>query len=98
MPMSSNSASAATRHSAILAQANSVLGLFSLTMFIERLPVLTIPSMLAPLRRGADRYTFASRCWCQSNDCGYIVRGLSTARYLAAVPPSILLMGQQVLS
>src|ERR1041384_6099391 len=39
-----------------------------------------------------------SRFGCQSGDCGYVVRGHLTARYLAAVPRRILLMEQQVWS
>src|SRR2546427_11405061 len=52
----------------------------------------------APSPPDAGRYTVPSRIWCQSGDCGYVVRGHLTARYLAAVPRRILLMEQQVWS
>src|SRR6266700_5999539 len=52
----------------------------------------------APSPPDAGRYTVPSRFGCQSGDCGYLVRGHLTARYLAAVPRRILLMAQQVWS
>src|SRR6266849_212129 len=52
----------------------------------------------APSPPDAGRYTVPSRFGCQSGDCGYVVRGHWTARYLAAVPRRILLMEQQVWS
>jgi len=57
-----------------------------------------IPSILVPSPPDAGRYTVPSRFRCQSSDCGSVVRGLLTARYLAAVPRRILLMEQQVWS
>src|SRR6266436_5567987 len=39
----------------------STFGLLSLTMFIERSPGFAIPSILAPLRLGADRDIVPSR-------------------------------------
>src|SRR5712691_8943584 len=52
----------------------------------------------APSPPDAGRDTATSRLWCQSGDCGCLVRGHSTARYLAALPRRILLMEQQVWS
>jgi hypothetical protein len=52
----------------------------------------------APSPPDAGRDTIPSRFRCQSGDCGYVVRGHLTARYLAAVPRRILLMEQQVWS
>src|SRR4051812_46852343 len=52
----------------------------------------------APSPPDAGRYTVSSRFGCQSRDCGHVVRGHLTARYLAAVPRRILLMEQQVWS
>src|SRR5438874_8630028 len=52
----------------------------------------------APSPPDASRYTVPSRFGCQSGDCGYVVRGHLTGRYLAAVPRRILLMEQQVWS
>ncbi len=77
---------------------SSTFGLFSLTMFIERSPGFAIPSILAPLRRSADRYIGPSRVRCQSGDCGFIVRRLCTGRYLPAHLRRIPLMGQRVVS
>jgi hypothetical protein len=56
----------------------------------------TIHPVPTPL--DASRGTVPSRFRCQSGDCGFCVRGLLTARYLAAVPRRILLMEQQVWS
>ena len=52
----------------------------------------------APSPPDASRDTVPSRFGRQSGDCGYVVRGHLTARYLAAVPRRILLMEQQVWS
>ena len=52
----------------------------------------------APSPPDAGRYTVPSRFGCQSRDCGYVVRGHLTARYLAAVPRRILSMERQVWS
>src|SRR6266568_5852765 len=52
----------------------------------------------APSPPDAGRDTVPSRFGCQSGDCGYVVRGHWTARYLAAVPRRILSMEQQVWS
>ena len=52
----------------------------------------------APAPLDASRGAVPSRFRRQSGDCGYIVRGHLTARYLAAVPRRILLMEQQVWS
>jgi len=49
----------------------------------------------APSPLDASRYAVPSRCGRQSEDCGFLIRGLLTARYLAAVPRRILLMEQQ---
>src|SRR5947209_16099585 len=76
----------------------SIFGSLRLTMFIESLHVLAIPSTLAPLRRDAGRCTLASRVGCRSADRGYVVRGHYTGRYLPAPPRRVLLMRQQVLS
>src|SRR5882724_12502210 len=73
-------------------------GLLSLTMFIERSPGFAIPSILAPLRLGADRDIVPSRFRRQSADCGSIVRRRCTRRYLPAHLRRIPLMGQQVVS
>jgi hypothetical protein len=51
-----------------------------------------------PTPPDAGRDIVPSRFRCQSVDCGFCVRGLLTARYLAALPRRILLMEQQVWS
>ena len=76
----------------------STLGLFSVTMFIEHSPGFAIPSILVPLRRGADRYIGPSRFRCQPMGCGSIVRRRCTSRYLPAHLRRIPLMGQRVVS
>ena len=76
----------------------STFGLVSLTMFIERSPGFAIPSILAPLRLGADRDIGPSRFRRQSADCGSIVRRRCTRRYLPAHLRRIPLMGQRVVS
>ena len=76
----------------------SIFGLFSVTMFIERSPGFAIPSILVPLRRGADRDIGPSRFRCQPVGCGSIVRRPCTSRYLPAHLRRIPLMGQRVVS
>ena len=76
----------------------STFGLFSVTMFIERSPGFAIPSILVPLRRGADRDIGPSRLRCQPMGCGSIVRRHCTSRYLPAHLRRIPLMGQRVVS
>jgi len=76
----------------------STFGLFSVTMFIERSPGFAIPSILAPLRRGADRDIGPSQGRCQPVGCGCIVRRRCTSRYLPAHLRRIPLMGQRVVS
>jgi len=76
----------------------SIFGLLGMTAFIKGSHLFTVPSILAPSPPGAGRDTVPLRFWCHPFGCGYIVRGLSPARYLAAVPRRILLMGQQVWS
>src|SRR6266446_8104058 len=76
----------------------SSFGLLLLTTFIESLHIFTIPSILSRLRivladTPSPRGSGASRV-----TVGTFVRGLLTARYLAAVPRRILLMEQQVWS
>src|SRR5215468_9523841 len=77
---------------------SSTFGLFSVTMFIERSPGFAIPSILGPLRRGADRCIGPSRFRCQPVGCGSIVRRRCTSRYLPAHLRRIPLMGQRVVS
>jgi hypothetical protein len=77
---------------------SSTCGLLSVTMVLTRSPGFALPSLLAPLRRGADRYTGPSRGRCQSRDCGCIVRRRCTGRYLPAHLRRIPLMGQRVVS
>ena len=76
----------------------SIFGLLRMTAFIEGSHLFTMPSILAPSPPNAGRDTIPLRFWCHPFGCGYIVRGLLTARYLAAVPRRILFMGQQVWS
>ena len=76
----------------------SIFGLLGITAFIEGSHLFTVPSILAPSPPDAGRYTVPLRFGCRPCGRGYIVRGLLTARYLAAVPRRILLMGQQVWS
>src|SRR5216683_6497920 len=76
----------------------STFGLFSVTMFIERSPGFALPSILAPLRLGADRDIVPSRVRCQRVGCGFIVRRRCTSRYLPAHLRRIPLMGQRVVS
>ena len=77
---------------------HSTFGLFAVTMFIERSPRFALPSILVPLRRGADRYIGPSRFRCQPMGCGSIVRRPCTSRYLLAHLRRIPLMGQRVVS
>ena len=74
------------------------LGLFSVTRCIERSPGFALPSILVPLRRGADRDIGPSRFRCQPVGCGSIVRRRCTSRYLPAHLRRIPLMGQRVVS
>jgi hypothetical protein len=83
---------------AVLAQANSVLGLVHSTMFIERSRALTIPCNPSPSLPDASRTIAFSRWRSRPYGRRYIVGGLCTVCYLAARPPRVLLMGQQVLS
>jgi len=87
-----------TRYGALLAQADKHLWLVAFYDVYREFTYVhhTIHPVPSPL--DASSYTVPSRLWCQSKDCGYFVRGLLTARYLAAVPRRILLMEQQVWS
>ena len=76
----------------------SIFGLSSFTTFIESSRALTVPRTLAPSPPDAGRSAVPSRCGRPSRDGGYIVRGLATARYLAAAPRRVLLTGQQARS
>jgi hypothetical protein len=89
-------ASPCTHYGALLAQASQHLWLaFFYDVYREFICVHhTIHPAPSPL--DASRYVVPSRCRRQSGDCGYLVRGHLTARYLAAVPRRILLMEQQV--
>ena len=87
-----------TRYGALLAQADKHLGPVPCHDVYREFTCVhhTIHPVPSPL--DASRYTVPSRFGCQSDDCGYFVRGHLTARYLAAVPRRILLMEQQVWS
>jgi hypothetical protein len=74
----------------------SIFGLLRMTAFIKGSHAFTIPSILAPSLPDAGSCIVPLRFGCYPCGYGYIVRGLLTARYLAAVPRRILLMGQQV--
>jgi len=76
----------------------SIFGWLPCTTFLARSHGCTLPSILVPSPPEAGRDTVPSRFGCQSGDCGCVVRGLLTARDLAAVPRRILLMAQQVWS
>jgi hypothetical protein len=82
----------------MLAQATSILGLLLLTMFIERSHMLTIPFTLARICLMLAELPRPHGCDSGLAATGYIVGGLCTVRYLAALPRRVLLMGQQVLS
>jgi len=77
---------------------HSILGLLLITMFIERSHMLTIPSTLALIRLMLAELSRPHGCDSGRTATGYIVGGLYTVRYLAALPRRVLLMGQQVLS
>src|SRR5262250_1380903 len=87
-----------TRSSALLAQAWQHLWLASCYDVYREFTCVHHTVHPAPSPPDAGRYTVSSRFGCQSSDCGYLVRGHLTARYLAAVPRRILLMEQQVWS
>jgi len=77
---------------------HSILGLLLITMFIERSHMLTLPSTLARIRLMLAELPRPHGCDSGRTATGYIVGGLYTVRYLAALPRRVLLMGQQVLS
>ena len=87
-----------TRYSALLAQASQHLWLASCYDVYREFTSVHHTIHPAPSPLDASRYTVPLRFGCQSGDCGYLVRGHLTARYLAAVPRRILLMEQQVWS
>jgi hypothetical protein len=86
------------RYSAILAQACQHLRLVAFNDVYREFTCVHHTIHPAPAPLDASRGTVPSRFGCQSSDCGYHVRGHSTARYLAALPRRILLMEQQVWS
>ena len=86
------------RYSAILAQACQHLWLVPVDDVYQEFTYVHHTIHPAPSPPDAGRYTVPSRFGCQSGDCGCLVRGHSTARYLAALPRRILLMEQQVWS
>ena len=86
------------RSSALLAQASQHLWLVLYHDVYQEFTYVHHTLHPAPSPPDAGRYTVSSRFGCQSGDCGYVVRGHLTARYLAAVPRRILLMEQQVWS
>ena len=83
------------RYSAILAQACQHLWLVAFYGVYRECTCVHHTIHPAPSPPDAGRYTVPSRFGRQSDDCGFFVRGLLTARYLAAVPRRILLMEQQ---
>src|SRR5712692_2171084 len=87
-----------TRYSALLAQASQHLWLASCYDVYREFTSVHPTIHPAPSPLDASRYTVPLRFGCQSGDCGDLVRGHLTARYLAAVPRRILLMAQQVWS
>src|SRR5712692_7207945 len=87
-----------TRYSALLAQASQHLWLASCYDVYREFTSVHHTIHPAPSPLDASRDTVPLRFGCQSGDCGYLVRGHLTARYLAAVPRRILLMEQQVWS
>ena len=87
-----------TRYSAILAQANKHLRPVPCHDVYREFTSVHHTIHPGPSPPDAGRYTVPSRFGCQSGDCGYVVRGHLTARYLAAVPRRILSMEQQVWS
>jgi hypothetical protein len=74
----------------------SILGSFRVTTLNGHLCILAIPPSLAPSPRYARRYTVSSRLQCHSYECGYIVQGLRTDRYLPALPCRLRVMGHTV--
>ena len=87
-----------TRSSALLAQACQHLWLGAHHDVYREFTSVHHTVHPAPSPPDAGRYTLPSRFRCQSRDCGYLVRGLCTGRYLPAHPRRILLMEQQVWS
>src|SRR4029450_9083416 len=87
-----------TRYGAVLAKASQHLWLVSSYDVYREFTCVHHTIHPAPAPLDASRGTVPSRFGCQSSDCGYHVRGHSTARYLAALPRRILLMEQQVWS
>ena len=85
-----------TRYSALLAQACQHLWLVAFNDVYREFTCVHHTIHPAPSPLDASRYAVPSRFRRQSGDCGYLVRGHLTARYLAAVPRRILLMEQQV--
>ena len=73
----------------------------------ESLHVLAMPSTLAPHRLDAGSYILASRFECPASGfkqslkpwpAGYVVRGLYTVGYPAALPRRVVLVGEHVTS
>jgi hypothetical protein len=87
-----------TRYGALLAQAEKHLWPVASDDVYREFTYVHHTIHPGPSPPDAGRYTVPSRFGCQSNDCGSFVRGLLTARYLAAIPRRILLMEQQVWS
>src|SRR6266436_9412406 len=87
-----------SRYGALLAQADKHLWPVAFYDVYREFTCVHHTIHLVPSPPDAGRYAVPSRFWRQSGDCGYVVRGLLTARYLAAVPRRILLMEQQVWS
>ena len=85
-------------YGALLAQASQHLWLVAFHDVYRAFTCVHHTIHPAPSPPDAGRDTVPSRFRCQSRDCGSVVRGLWTARYLAAVPRRILLMEQQVWS
>jgi hypothetical protein len=75
----------------------SIFGSACVTTFITSSHLLSIPSILAPLRLMLAGPSFPHGSDGSRLTEGYIVSGHYTACYLAALPPRILLMEQQVL-
>ena len=83
-----------SRYGALLAQADKHL--WPVAFYDVYREFMCVHHTIHPVPSPPDagRYAVPSRFWRQSGDCGYVVRGLLTARYLAAVPRRILLMEQ----
>jgi hypothetical protein len=75
----------------------SIVGSACVTTFITSSHRLSIPSTLAPLRLMLADPSFPHGSDGSRLTVGYIVSGHYTACYLAALPPRVLLMEQQVL-